>query len=80
VAEDHWYQSGLGDAVLEALVDAHSSARIRRLAVEAMPTSGGPEELLRWAGIDAPSIAAAAQDLLKSGTEHGTVRAEFPVS
>jgi transketolase len=81
IAEDHWSQGGLGDAVLETLADAHSSARARRLAVEAMPTSGTPGELLRWARIDRASIETAAQELLKSRTEHGaTVRAEFPVS
>ena len=52
VAEDHWAQGGLGDAVLEALADADNHARVRRLAVHTMPTSGRPNELLWRSGID----------------------------
>jgi hypothetical protein len=37
---------------------------VRRLAVAAMPTSGQPEELLRWAGIDRDEIARAARALI----------------
>jgi transketolase len=65
VAEDHWAQGGLGDAVLEALAEADSDARARRLAVHAMPTSGRPEELLSWAGIDRTRIATTAHTLLE---------------
>jgi transketolase len=65
IAEDHWAQGGLGDAVLEALADADSDARVRRLAVHAMPTSGRPEELLWRNGIDRTWIATAARDLLE---------------
>jgi transketolase len=64
VVEDHWSQGGVGDAVLEALADADVDARVRRLAVAAMPTSGQPEELLRWAGIDRDEIARAARALI----------------
>ena len=53
--EDHWPQGGLGDAVLETLADADSDARIRRLAVHTMPTSGRPEELL-WRGWHRPDL------------------------
>jgi transketolase len=65
IAEDHWEHGGLGDAVLAALADGDSDARVRRLAVHEMPTSGRPEELLRWAGIDRSWIATAARDLLE---------------
>ena len=65
VVEDHWPQGGLGDAVLETLADADSDARIRRLAVHTMPTSGRPEELLWRSGIDRTWIATAARDLLE---------------
>ena len=68
VAEDHWAQGGLGDAVLETLADSDSHARVRRLAVDTMPTSGQPEELLRWAGIDRAHIANATRELLLQGT------------
>jgi transketolase len=70
VAEDHWAQGGLADAVLEALSDTDSNAHVRRLAVHAMPTSGHPEELLRWAGIDRTWIATAARDLLEQPPAH----------
>jgi transketolase len=65
VAEDHWAQGGLGDVVLETLADADSDARVRRLAVHAMPTSGHPEELLWRTGIDRTWIETAARDLLE---------------
>jgi transketolase len=56
------------DAVLETLADADRDARVRRLAVHTMPTSGRPEELLRWAGIDRNRITTAARELLQQGT------------
>jgi transketolase len=72
IAEDHWAQGGLADAVLETLADADSHARVRRLAVHTMPTSGRPEELLWHAGIDRTWIATVARDLLEQpGTTNG---------
>jgi transketolase len=65
IAEDHCAQGGLADAVLETLADAASDARVRRLAVHTMPTSGRPDELLRHTGIDRTWIATAARDLLE---------------
>jgi transketolase len=69
VAEDHWAHGGLGDAALAALADADSDARVRRLAVHTMPTSGRPEELLWRNGIDRTWIATAARDLLEQDTQ-----------
>jgi transketolase len=63
-AEDHWPEGGLGEAVLSALAEAGESCRVRKLGVEIMPGSGTPDELLREAGIDADSIAAAARELV----------------
>jgi transketolase len=68
VAEDHWAQGGLGDAVLAALADADVGARVRRLAVNAMPTSGRPQELLWRSGIDRTWVATAARDLAEKAT------------
>src|SRR6201989_1748183 len=58
VVEDHWAEGGLADAVLGALADRDVHVPLRRLAVHDMPTSGTPDELLRWAGIDRDSIAS----------------------
>ena len=62
--EDHWPEGGLGDAVLEALADGETPARVVRLAVREMPGSGKPAELLAAAGIDAEHIAEAARSLV----------------
>jgi transketolase len=64
IAEDHWPEGGLGDAVLESLAEAGESPQITRLAVEEMPGSGKSGELLAAAGIDAASIAEAARRLM----------------
>jgi transketolase len=68
--EDHWSEGGIGDAVLEALSDGESPARVVRLAVREMPTSGKPAELLSAAGIDAEHIAEAARSLVGSAVAH----------
>jgi transketolase len=62
--EDHWPEGGLGDAVLAALAESDEPLRVVKLAVREMPGSGKPDELLAEAGIDAESIAAAAQRLV----------------
>jgi transketolase len=64
--EDHWAAGGLGDAVLAALAAHGAEAPVRALAVETMPGSGKPAELLRAAHIDAESIAAAARELVQA--------------
>ena len=62
--EDHWPEGGLGDAVLAALGDTDDPPRMVKLAVQGMPGSGKPHELLAAAGIDAAHIAAAARRLV----------------
>ncbi len=62
--EDHWSEGGIGDAVLEALSDGETPARVVRLAVRDMPGSGKPAELLAAAGIDADHIVEAARALV----------------
>jgi transketolase len=69
VAEDHWPEGGIGDAVLAALAEADASAKLTRfvhLAPRQMPASAKPAELLAAAGIDAAHIAAAATALAGS--------------
>ena len=66
VAEDHWPEGGLGDAVLAALAGAGvigELVRFAHLAPRQMPQSGKPTELLAAAGIDAAHIADAVKDL-----------------
>jgi transketolase len=64
VAEDHWPEGGLGEAVLSAL--AGEEVNFSHLAVREMPGSGKPAELLAAAGIDADAIAAAARKLVSA--------------
>jgi transketolase len=65
VVEDHWYEGGLGDAVLDAFAGAMTNTPVvMKLAVRTMPTSGTPEELLGAAGIDAEHIAQAVRECL----------------
>src|SRR5579875_805403 len=61
--EDHRAEGGLGDAVLAVLADAPDRPPVIKLAVDIMPTSGTPEELMRAAGIDAEAIVDAARSV-----------------
>jgi transketolase len=64
VAEDHWPEGGLGEAVLSALAgDGTGDLNFEHLAVRDMPTSGSPDELMDAAGISAQHIADAARKL-----------------
>jgi len=65
VAEDHWAEGGLGEAVLAAL--AGTEFAFTHLAVREMPRSGKPDELLAAYGIDAEAIAGAARALVHAG-------------
>jgi transketolase len=69
VAEDHWPEGGLGDAVLDALADSDERPRVVKLAVREMPGSGTPAELLAAAGIDAEHIADAARRLVGAAAQ-----------
>jgi transketolase len=54
--EDHWFDGGLGDAVLNIFANDEKKPRIIKLAVKEMPRSGKSTELMSWAGIDAAAI------------------------
>jgi transketolase len=73
VAEDHWPEGGLGEAVLAALAAEGSHAPVITLGVRELPGSGKPAELLHAAGIDADAIAGAAWRLV--GTRATTAHA-----
>lgn len=64
--EDHWPEGGLGEAVLEAFSQADAPMpHIVKLAVQSMPGSGTPAQLLEAAGISAHDIAEAVRVLVK---------------
>ncbi len=63
--EDHWPEGGLGDAVLEVFTEYDGTLpRVVKLAVESMPGSGTPAELIEEAGISAHHIVQAVKALL----------------
>ena len=62
VVEDHFKNGGLGDAVAYALA---GKAQISHLAIEELPRSGKPEELMDRYGISAPHIKKAVKELIK---------------
>jgi transketolase len=59
--EDHYAQGGLGDAVAGEL--SADGVRVHKLAVEELPHSGKPEELLAKYGIDASAIVKKVKAL-----------------
>ncbi|MCS6926427.1 MAG: transketolase [Candidatus Binatia bacterium] len=63
VVEDHYYDGGLGDAVLNAT--ALHGVRVHKLAVTEVPRSGRPGELLDAYGISARQIVSAVKRLTR---------------
>jgi transketolase len=59
--EDHYMQGGLGEAVAVAV--AQDGFEIIHLAVDQMPRSGTPEELMAFCNIDAQAIIKHAREL-----------------
>jgi len=62
--EDHYPEGGIGDAVLDA-VSSYRNMIVRKLAVNAVPRSGPPMELLEMFGISASNIVKAVNDVVK---------------
>eukprot|EP00092_Neocalanus_flemingeri_P010962 GFUD01011805.1.p1 GENE.GFUD01011805.1~~GFUD01011805.1.p1 ORF type:complete len:623 (-),score=195.16 GFUD01011805.1:175-2043(-) len=62
--EDHYPEGGIGDAVLDA-VSSNRNMIVRKLAVNAVPRSGPPAELLEMFGISANNIVKAVNDVIK---------------
>jgi transketolase len=62
VVEDHYFDGGLGDAVLNA-VNGHAVS-VTKLAVQGIPRSGKPEELMRAFEIDAKAIVDAIRTMV----------------
>ena len=64
--EDHWPEGGLGEAVMEAFSERDGvMPEIVKLAVQAMPGSGTPAELMEEAGISAHHIVQAVRALVR---------------
>jgi transketolase len=64
--EDHWPEGGLGEAVLEAFTTRDGPLpRVVKLAVQSMPGSGTPEQLMEEAGISAHAIVQAVRALVR---------------
>jgi len=63
--EDHYPQGGLGEAVVTAIAESGAGARkVKRLAVDGMPHSGKPEELVDAFGISARHIIEAVRAIV----------------
>lgn len=63
--EDHWPEGGIGEAVLAAVAKAGAApAKFRLLAVNGMPHSGKPDELLDAFGISARHIVNAVREIV----------------
>ena len=64
VVEEHYYDGGLGDAVLNGV--ANSGVQVCKLAVTEIPRSGKAEELLDRYGISARCIVQKIRELTRS--------------
>ena len=62
--EDHYPEGGLGDSVLASLATVRNSV-VKKLAVNGVPRSGPPAELLEMFGISANHIVKACNDIIK---------------
>ena len=58
IVEDHYPDGGLGDAVLK-VTQKLPNIKFTNLAVNKIPRSGTPQELMEWEGIDAEAIVKA---------------------
>jgi len=80
--EDHWFEGGLGDAVLNVFSgnnyqvrqanpnqvrnERNEGVKIHKLAVTRMPHSGKPTELLDFEGISAGAIVSKVEEILST--------------
>ena len=63
--EDHYPAGGIGEAVSSALSSA--GAKVYSLAVNKMPKSGKPDELLAYEGINSQAIIKKVKEIIKRG-------------
>jgi transketolase len=69
VAEDHYPEGGIAAAVLEALAGDVQRPRLAHCAVQGLPGSGSPADMINAAGISAGDIASAAHTLLRASDQ-----------
>ncbi len=66
VVEDHWPEGGLGDALLDVFTHQDGPLpQVVKLAVQSMPGSGTPADLMEEAGISAHHIVEAVKVLAR---------------
>jgi transketolase len=63
VVEEHYFDGGLGDAVLNAV--ANSGIQVYKMAVNEVPRSGKSEELLQRYGVSADCIVRKVNELVR---------------
>ncbi len=63
IVEDHWFDGGLGDAVLNVFAQ-DSKTEIFKMAVSQMPHSGKTPDNLKAAGIDSSAIVTKVKEVL----------------
>ena len=59
--EDHYYEGGLGEAVVGAL-SLEVNIQVKKIAVDKLPRSGPPAALLELYGISRNKIVKAVKD------------------
>lgn len=64
VVEDHYYEGGLGEAVLSATA-MEKNVIVKHIAVPTLPRSGPPTALLDLYGLTAKHIINATHEVLK---------------
>ncbi len=61
--EDHYHEGGIGEAVASAL--SMKKIPVYSLAVQKMPMSGKPQELLEYEEISANAIVKKVKEIIK---------------
>ena len=75
MVEDHWFEGGIGDAVLNAFVGVGEKApTVVKLAVRSIPTSGTPAELLARLELMPSILRKPSGSACKSRPAQGTRR------
>ena len=65
VVEDHWIEGGIGDAVSAVIAASGFETPVIKQAVDFLPGSGSPEELLDQAGLSAEKIVEHVKQVLQ---------------